>query len=280
MSGARARAAAWLAALLLLAGAACNGGPRGAGVEAPDPATAFTPPPAAAQAQFAGVVVDASGAPLADVAVAMCASACWPARTDRQGRFSYPALPVERYALDVRGESVAERALTSVVFPVELTAGAQALPAPIQLQDAVSVPEWDGAGPVRFAGLSLTPATPVDLSRLQPAGGAAVGGARIPPAGWPDYRLALDAIPYQALAMWALRPFGAHAGQRLAVHVAAPAPELGAGADLAFFSVDPVTGAAEWLGPAVAAAHGVGTAAGSGIETLTWIILAARRPGP
>ena len=262
-----------LVMLAALAGAACSDGPRGAGADQ-TPASAFALPAGGEQARFGGTVVDAGGAPLANVAVAMCASACWPARTDGRGRFAYEQLPVERYALDVRGDSVAERALTSVVFAVELAAGDQELTEPIQLQEAVSVPEWDGARPVRFAGLSLIPSTPVDLNLLERAGGA-IGGARVPPAGWPDYRLAVDEAPYRPLAMWALRPFGAHAGQRLAVRAAAPEP--GGGSELAFFSVNPVSGAAELLGPAVPVAGGVGTAPGSGVETLTWIILAARQ---
>lgn len=262
-----------LVMLAALAGAACNDGPRGTGADQA-PASAFALPAGGEQARFGGTVVDAGGAPLANVAVAMCASACWPARTDGRGRFAYEQLPVERYALDVRGDSVAERALTSVVFAVELAAGDQELTEPIQLQEAVSVPEWDGARPVRFAGLSLIPSTPVDLNLLERDGGA-IGGARVPPAGWPDYRLAVDEAPYRPLAMWALRPFGAHAGQRLAVRAAAPEP--GGGSELAFFSVNPVSGAAELLGPAVPVAGGVGTAPGSGVETLTWIILAARQ---
>ncbi len=274
------RRAGRLAGLLLLAalaGAACGGGQRGAAAAEQAPAAAFDAPAAAEQAGFAGVVVDAGGAPLADVAVAMCASACWPTRTDANGRFSYEGLPVERYALDVRGGTVAERSLTSVVFPVELAAGDQELPAPIELQEAASVPEWDGAAPVQVAGLSLIPAEPVDLSALKRAG-AAIGGARVPPSGWPDYRLVIDDVPFQPLAMWALRPFGAHLGQPLAVRVAAPAHADAAGAanELAFFSVNPVTGAAEALGPALPDGGAVGTAAGSGVETLTWIILAAR----
>ena len=262
-----------LVMLAALAGAACNDGPRGAGADQA-PAAAFAVPAGGEQARFGGTVVDAGGTPLANVAVAMCASACWPARTDGRGRFAYEQLPVERYALDVRGDSVAERALTSVVFAVELAAGDQELTEPIQLQEAVSVPEWDGARPVRFAGLSLIPSTPVDLNLLERDGGA-IGGARVPPASWPDYRLAVDEAPYRPLAMWALRPFGAHAGQRLAVRAAAPEP--GGGSELAFFSVNPVSGAAELLGPAVPVAGGVGTAPGSGVETLTWIILAARQ---
>lgn len=263
--------------LAALAGAACTDGPRGAGADQA-PAAAFARPAGGEQAQFGGTVVDAGGAPLANVAVVMCASACWPARTDDRGRFAYEQLPVERYALDVRGDSVAARALTSVVFAVELAAGDQELAVPIQLQEAVSVPEWDGARPVRFAGLSLIPATPVDLNLLERAGGGAIGGARVPPAGWPDYRLAVGEVPYRPLAMWALRPFGAHAGQRLAVRAEAPEPV--GGGELAFFSVNPVSGAAELLGPAVPVAGGVGTAPGSGVETLTWIILAARQRAP
>ena len=275
-------AAAGRAGLLLLAalaGAACNDdGARGA---APDrtPAAAFDSQAGAEQARFGGLVVDAGGAPLAGVAVAMCASACWPARTDGQGRFSYEGLPVERYALDVRGGSVAGRTLTSVVFAVELAAGGQELPAPVRLQEAVSVPGWDGAAPVRIAGLSLIPAAPVDLGVLQLAGGA-IGGARVPPSGWPDYRLAIDGAPFRPLAMWALRPFGAHVGQPLALRAAAPEQAAGAGGaagEMAFFSVNPVTGAAEPLGPALPLDGAVGTAAGCGVETLTWIILAARR---
>ena len=279
-SGVRARVRLWPVLLVLvilsaLTGAGCRGGQRG-NVTEEAPATAFAAPPGQESARFGGLVVDAGGAPLADVPVAMCASACWPAWTDAEGRFAYEALPVERYALDVRGDSVTERTLTSVVFPVDLAAGDQELTVPIRLQEAVSVPGWDGAQPVQFAGLSLIPSAPVDLSALQRAGGA-IGGARVPPSGWPDYRLVANEVPYRPLAMWALRPFGARAGQRLAVRVAAPPQGLEDDAELAFFDVDPVTGAAEWLGPAVPVENGVGTAAGGGIETLTWIILAARR---
>lgn len=263
-----------LAVLAAATGAAYGRGQRSA-EDRGEPAAAFAQPAGAASARFAGLVVDAVGMPIADVYVAMCASACWPARTDADGRFRYEELPVERYALDVRGDTVTERALTSVVFPVELVAGDQELGAPIQLQDAVTVPAWDGVGPARFAGLSLIPSAPVDLSLLDRAGGGAIGGAQVPPSGWPSYRLAVDRVPYRPLAMWALRPFGARAGQLLEVRAAVPAQDLESGAEMAFFSVDPVTGAAEWLGPAVPAGDEVGTAAGNGIETLTWIILAA-----
>ena len=269
------RALLVLAAVAAVAGVACSGGQRSSG-QNDAPANAFAPPAGQERARFSGMVVDGAGLPVPNVGVAMCASACWPAWTDADGRFVYEELPVERYALDVRGDSVTERTLTSVVFPVELVAGSQELPVPIQLQEAVSVPAWDGTRPVRFAGLSLIPSGPVERGALQPAG-AEIGGARIPPAAWPNYRLAVEGVPYRPVAMWALRPFGVPAGRRLAVRVAAPAEGLEAGTELAFFSVDPVTGAAEWVGPAVPADDEVRTAAGGGIETLTWIILAARQ---
>ena len=273
-SGGRARLVLLvLVVLAALAGAVYSRGQRSAGGQG-EPAAAFAQPAGGQTARFGGLVVDAGGIPVADVYVAMCASACWPARTDAEGRFAYEELPVERYALDVRGDTVAERALTSVVFPVQLVAGDQELATPIQLQEAVSVPAWDGTGPARFAGLSLIPSAPVDLSVLE-RGGGAIGGARIPPSGWPSYRLAMDQVSFRPLAMWALRPFGARAGQLLEVRAAVPAQARESGTELAFFSVDPVTGAAEWLGPAVPVGDEVGTAAGSGIETLTWIILAA-----
>ena len=263
-----------LAVLAAATGAVYGRGQRSAG-DRGEPAAAFAQPVGEASARFAGRVVDASGMPIADVYVAMCASACWPARTDADGRFLYEELPVERYALDVRGDTLTERALTSVVFPVELVAGDQELGAPIQLQEAISVPAWDGVGPARFAGLSLIPSAPVDLSKLDRGHGATIGGAQVPPSGWPSYRLAVDQVPYRPLAMWALRPFGARAGQLLEVRAAMPAQDLESGTEMAFFSVDPVTGIAEWLGPAVPVGAEVGTAAGNGIETLTWIILAA-----
>ena len=263
-----------LAVLAAAAGAVYVRGQRSAGDQG-GPAAAFAPPAGEASARFAGLVVDAAGIPIADVYVAMCASACWPARTDADGRFLYEGLPVERYALDVRGETITERALTSVVFPVNLVAGHQELSAPIQLQEAVSVSAWDGVQAARFAGLSLIPSAPVDLSMLDRAGGGAIGGARIPPSGWPSYRLAVEQVAYRPLAMWALRPFGARADQLLEIRTAVPAQGLESGTEMAFFSVDPVTGAAEWLGPAVPIGDEVGTAAGNGIETLTWIILAA-----
>ena len=268
-----------LALLVLAVLAAATGALYGRGqrsAEQGEPGAAFAQPAGEASARFAGLVVDAVGMPIADVYVAMCASACWPARTDAEGRFRYEALPVERYALDVRGDTIAERALTSVVFPVELVAGDQELGAPVQLQEAESVPAWDGVAPARFAGLSLIPVAPVDLRVLDRAGGA-IGGAQVPPSGWPSYRLAVDQVPYRPLAMWALRPFGARAGQLLEVRAAVPVEDHESGVEMAFFGVDPVTGAAEWLGPAVPVGDEVGTAAGNGIETLTWIILATPR---
>lgn len=264
-----------LAVLAAAPGVVYGRGQRSTGNQGQQPAAAFAQPTGGASARFAGLVVDGAGMPIADVYVAMCASACWPARTDAHGRFLYEELPVERYALDVRGDTVTERALTSVVFPVKLVAGAQELGVPIQLQEVVSVPAWDGVEPARFAGLSLIPAAPVDLSLLDRAGGGAIGGAQIPPSGWPSYRLAVEQVPYRPLAMWALRPFGARTGQPLEVRAAVPVQDLESGTEMAFFSVDPVTGAAEWLGPAVPVGDEVGTAAGNGIETLTWIILAA-----
>ena len=196
------RALLVLVAVAAVAGVACSGGQRSSG-QNDAPANAFAPPAGQERARFSGMVVDGAGLPVPNVGVAMCGSACWPAWTDADGRFVYEELPVERYALDVRGDSVTERTLTSVVFPVELVAGSQELPVPIQLQEAVSVPAWDGTRPVRFAGLSLIPTGPVERGALQPAG-AEIGGARIPPAAWPNYR-AVDGVPYRPVAMWASR---------------------------------------------------------------------------
>ncbi|MDE0228688.1 MAG: carboxypeptidase-like regulatory domain-containing protein [Spirochaetaceae bacterium] len=227
-------------------------------------------------------MTDAGGAPLPDVSVAMCASACWPTTTDESGRFHYPSLPVERYVLDVRGGSVAGRTLTSVVLPVELTAAGRDLP-PVQLHDATAI-GWEGTEPVEFAGLSLVPSGPVDLGALQRAtgagtGGAAsavIGGARIPPEAWPEYELAAPDARYRPLAMWALHPFGARLKEPLALHAMPPPGFDGDGADLAFFSVDDVTGTAEWLGAALPERGGLRTGPDRGISTLTWVILAAR----
>ena len=235
----------------------------------------------AGHAPFSGVVTDAGGTPLPEVAVAMCASACWPTTTDESGRFLYPSLPVERYVLDVRGESVPGRTLTSVVLPVELTAAGRELP-PVRLHDATAV-GWEGTAPVEFAGLILVPAGPVDLGPLQRAtgagGGAAsavIGGARIPPKAWPDYELAAQDARYRPVAMWALYPFGARLAEPLALH-AVPPPEFdGDREDLAFFSVDDVTGTAEWLGTALPERGGLRTGPAGGVSTLTWVILAAR----
>ena len=267
-------------AVSVLAVGAYGRGQRSAEVQTP--ASAFATTAGRDLAQFSGVVLDAADLPVPEVPVAMCASACWPAWTDATGRFAFENLPLERYTLDVRGDALADRTLTSVVFVVELEAGHQELPHPVRLADAVAVPRWDGIVPVSFAGLSLIPAGPVDLAALQraaggePGGGTAnIGGARIPPGAWPAYRLAVDEVPYRPLAMWALRPFGVNAGGPLAIQ--APRPAIDTGAELAFFSVDLVAGTAQWLGPAIPDGEQVRTAAGSGIETLTWIILAARQ---
>ena len=238
---------------------------------------------ASGHAAFSGMVTDTGSAPLPEVAVAMCASACWPATTDESGRFSYPSLPVERYVLDVRGESVRGRTLTSVVLPVELTDGGREL-APVQLHDATAV-HWHGDAPVRFGGLSLIPAGPVDLDALRRAAGAdtdgtaapaTIGGARVPPAAWPDYELAAQDAHYQPVAMWALYPFGVRLGGPLELRAARPADPAAHDAELAFFSVDAVTGTAQWLGPAVADQDYLRTGPDRGISSLTWVILAAR----
>ncbi len=237
---------------------------------------------AAGHAPFSGVVTDAGGAPLPEVSVAMCASACWPTTTDDSGRFFYPSLPVEHYVLDVRGGSVAGRTLTSVVLPVELTAAGRDLP-PVQLHDATAI-GWAGTAPVEFAGLSLVPSGPVDLDALQRATGpggsgatsAVIGGARIPPDAWPEYELAAHDARYRPLAMWALHPFGARLAEPLALHAVPPPEFTGDGEELAFFSVDDVTGTAEWLGAALPEGGGLRTGPHGGISTLTWVILAAR----
>ena len=272
-----------LASALLVSPDTAHGRGRSEPAAGPDAAfagSAASGNAAAGHAPFSGVVTDAGGAPLPDVAVAMCASACWPTTTDDSGRFFYPSLPVERYVLDVRGESVAGRTLTSVVLPVELTAAGRELP-PVRLHDAAAV-GWEGTAPVEFAGLTLVPAAPVDLGALQRAtgaGGAAsalIGGARIPPAAWPDYELAAHDARYRPVAMWALYPFGARLREPLALH-AVPPPEFdGDRGDLAFFSVDDVTGTAEWLGTALPERNGLRTGPAGGISTLTWVILAAR----
>ena len=264
---------------LLLSSDTAHG--RGRKEAATVPVAAFANDAETGHAQFSGVVIDAVGVPLPEVAVAMCASACWPTTTDNSGRFRYPSLPVERYVLDIRGESVGGRTLTSVVLPVDLTAGDGELP-PVQLHDATAL-DWQGTAPVRFAGLSLVPAGPVDLGALQRATGggstaaaATIGGARIPRAAWPEYELAAEDVRYRPLAMWALYPFGARPGGPLTLHAVRP-PELGAAdEDLAFFSVDAVTGTAEWLGPALAEHDYLRTGPDRGISTLTWVILAAR----
>ena len=232
-------------------------------------------------APVSGVVTDAVGAPLPKVSVAMCGSACWPTTTDESGRFFYPSLPVERYVLDLRGESVAGRTLTSVVLPVELTADGRDLP-PVRLHDATAI-GWEGTAAVEFAGLSLVPTGPVDLGALQRATGAGgdaasamIGGARIPREAWPQYELAAQDARYRPLAMWALYPFGARLAEPLALH-AVPPPEFdGAAEELALFSVDDVTGTAEWLGAALPERGGLRTGPDGGISTLTWVILAAR----
>ena len=264
---------------LFLSSDAAHG--RGRSEAAAGPDAAFASHAETGHAPFSGVVIDTGRVPLSDVAVAMCASACWPTTTDDSGRFFYPSLPVERYVLDVRGESVAGRTLTSVVLPVELPAGGGEL-APVQLHDATAL-DWEGTAPVRFAGLSLVPAGPVDLAALQRAGGAGataasatIGGAQIPRAAWPEYELAAAGVPYRPLAMWALYPFGARLGAPLTLHAVRP-PELAAHEDdLAFFSVDAVTGTAEWLGPALAEHDYLRTGPDRGITTLTWVILGAR----
>ena len=166
------------------------------------------------------------------------------------------------------------------MLPVELTAAGRDLP-PVQLHDATAI-GWEGTAPVEFAGLSLVPAGPVDLGALQRAAGAGgaasavIGGARIPPEAWPEYELAAQDARYRPLAMWALYPFGARLGERLALHAAAPPGFDGDAADLAFFSVDDVTGTAEWLGAALPEGGGLRTGPDGGISTLTWVILAAR----
>ena len=267
-----------LTALFVASGAAHG---RGRNEAAAGPDAAFANDAETAHAPFSGVVIDTGGVPLPEVAVAMCASACWPTTTDDSGRFFYPSLPVERYVLDVRGESVAGRTLTSVVLPVELNAGGRELP-PVQLHDATAL-DWQGTAPVRFAGLSLVPSGPVDLAALQRAGGAGgnaasaiIGGAQVPRAAWPEYELAAADVRYRPLVMWALYPFGARLGGPLTLHAVRP-PELAANdEDLAFFRVDAVTGTAEWLGPALAEHDYLRTGPDRGITTLTWVILAAR----
>ena len=267
-----------LAALLTAPDTALGRGRK----EAVSPESLFTNDQANGHAPFSGTVTDAGGAPLSEVAVAMCASACWPTTTDAAGQFSFPSLPIERYVLDVRGESVAGRVLTSVVLPVELPAGGRELP-PVQLHDATAL-QWHGTAPVRIAGLSLVPAGPVDLGALRRAAGtgggdapATIGGAPVPRAAWPEYELAAHDAHYRPLAMWALYPFGARLGGRLALQAARPT-ELGAGQeeDLAFFSVDQVTGTAEWLGPAHSEQDHLHSGPDAGITTLTWVILAVR----
>ena len=273
-----------LATVLLVSPDPAHGRGRSEPATGPDAAFAdstATGNAAAGHAPFSGVVTDAGGAPLAEVAVAMCASACWPTTTDESGRFLYPSLPVERYVLDVRGGSVAGRTLTSIVLPVELTAAGRDLP-PVRLHDATAV-GWQGTAPVEFAGLTLVPAAPVDLGALQRAtgagGGAAsavIGGARIPPAAWPDYELAAHDARYRPVAMWALYPFGARLAEPLALHAVPPSEFDGDREDLAFFSVDDVTGTAEWLGTPLPERGGLRTGPDGGISTLTWVILAAR----
>lgn len=273
-----------LVAVLLIAAAATAHGIGRRDAEAAAPADAFAGGmTAAGNAQFSGVVTDAAGVPLADVAVAMCGSACWPAWTDQSGRFFYDSLPAEHYALDVRGASVAGRTLTSVVLPVTLAPGSQELAAPVQLHEAESVAGWQGTMPVRFAGMSLAPQGPVDVAALARAIGAGsdaetgtIGGAQVPRGAWPEYRLAANEVSYRPLAMWALHPFGVQVGGPLTVRVARPSGTEAAQVDLAFFEVDLLTGGAQWLGPAIAEQDDLHTGPDRGITTLTWIILAVR----
>ena len=276
-------AAAACACLLLAASLAAPDTAHGRGRKeaAVSPDALFANDHATGHAPFSGTVTDAAGVPLSEVAVAMCASACWPTTTDAAGQFFYPSLPVERYVLDVRGESVAGRVLTSVVLPVDLPAGGRELP-PVQLHDATAL-HWQGAAPVQVAGLSLVPAGPVDLDALRRAAGAGggeapatIGGAPVPRAAWPEYELAAQDIRYRPVAMWALYPFGVRLGGPLTLQAARP-PELAADQEeLAFFSVDQATGTAEWLGPARSEYNYLHSGPDAGITTLTWVILAVR----
>ena len=213
-------------------------------------------------ATVTGVVVDAAGAPLANVPVSMCATACWPGVTDDNGRFRFADLPVEHYAVDVRGDRLAGRLLISTIFPWDVVPGTQSLAAPVRLHVPVMPEGWDGAQPLRVAGLQLTPTQPIDVGELQRlTGDAAIGAALIPPEDWPNYKLTRDGRAYEPLLMWALRPFGHVLGAPLQVGVDEKLLRR-FDSNTALFHVDVVTGLPRQLSSRT-------------VEVVSWVILAS-----
>ncbi len=214
-------------------------------------------------ATVSGRVVDAAGAPLANVPVSMCATACWPTTTDRDGQFHFADLPVEPYAVDIRGDRLAGRLLLSTIFPWDVVAGTQSLAAPVTLHEPLMPDGWDGRGPLRIAGLRLAPTEPMDVEELaRLTGDATIGGALIPPEDWPQYSLNRDGRRYEPLLMWALRPFGHVLGAPIEVGVEEEL--LGRfGPDATLFVVDVVTG------------HAMPAAASATFDVVSWVILAS-----
>jgi hypothetical protein len=217
-------------------------------------------------ATISGVVTDTAGVPLAAVPVSMCATACWPGVTDAAGRFHFPDLPIENYAVDIRGDRVANERLVSTIFPLQTHAGEQELAAPVRLYRANLDLAWDGAEQLNIGGLQLTPRQPLDLAELERfTGDATISGVAVPAFDWPLYDLRHDGMAYEARAMWALRPF-AHA-LPAALELRSDARTDGSAvAGAGWFQVDVTTGEGEWLGPAASG--------GVAIDVLSWVILA------
>ena len=214
-------------------------------------------------ATVSGRVVDAAGAPVANVPVSMCATVCWPTTTGPDGEFYFADLPVESYAVDVRGDRLAGRLLLSTIFPWDVVAGTQGLAVPVTLHEPFMPSGWDGRGSLSIAGLRLAPTKPMDVEELlRLTGDVVIGGALIPPEDWPQYSISRDGRRYEPLLMWALRPFG---------HVLRSPIEVSVEEDLLWrfepeatlFVVDVVTG------------HAIPVAESATFDVVSWVILAS-----
>lgn len=260
-----------VAALLLLASGCSND--EGAKTPSISLDAAFEASPfASGDASVTGFVTDVAGEPLAAVPVSMCAAACWPSVTDVSGRFHFSDLSPDDYAVDVRGDRVADDQLLSTIFSLPVRAGTQQLAAPVRLYRADIGQSWNGADRLTIGGLELTPLQPLDVAELQRlTGDTSISGVMVPPADWPSYRLVHAGVTYEPRAMWALRPFAHVLPAALELRIGDPVGHV-VDAETALFLVDVTTGQGQWVGAAEPADS---ERPGATIGVISWVILAA-----
>jgi hypothetical protein len=236
-----------------------------------------------------GHVEDLAGAPLADLVMTFCGSACYGARSDDAGAFSIPVgdfFDTENYAIHADGRP------DHAVDYLRLTQGepqvisvTMRLPA-LAPSDVLLPPDGAPASSITQGDLTLMIAdgTAFDLD-IEDFGNGAIGRtlrvASVPLARAPAYALAANVD-----AIYALAPSGAKSSKKMGVVLTNSASlPASAAVDLLvlgddYFSTPPNVGVLGIAAAAHVSADGqtIQTDPGEGISELTW--LGVRRKGP